>query len=87
MLAHRGDFIVYFNRHTDAPRVWCIATPDRSWEICVASIDLRVPVGTVYKPVPHVAEHHGPPSAYLAGTGAVTVDMKGHAIISEDSGG
>jgi hypothetical protein len=85
MLTHEGEFTVYFNKHIDAPRTWCIAARDRSWEINVVSIELRAPVTTVYDPQPHVADHHGPPSAYFVGRGLVQVDDEGRAIIRGDA--
>lgn len=83
-LNYRGHFTCYFNRHSDAPRVWCVASQDQSWEINVASIDmLGVRLHSRYLPTipPPTDQHDGPPSAYFVGEGEITVSEDGHAVI------
>lgn len=84
MLTYTGQLALYFNRHQDAPRVWCIAPHDRAWELQVPRMRCETPCVSVYKPSGHVAHvdpHDGPPSAYFSTYGTLTVDEGGTAII------
>lgn len=78
-LIYRGQVLVYFNRHADAPRVWCISDKDRAWELQVQSVHKEgARFVTVYLPlVPSQQDHDGPPSAYDQSEGEVTVEVTG----------
>lgn len=82
---YTGRFLVFFNRHTDAPRVWTIAAPGRAWEVNVVSVDIGVPLTTKYDPDVPRGGHDGPPSAWFEGAGTVTVDAEGKATILPDA--
>lgn len=73
-----GKIRVYFNRHKDAPRVWCISDLERRWELQLAHVTLACPMETVYEPlVPTTKDHDGPPTAYLVSAGEVVVEVTG----------
>lgn len=76
-----GDVIVYFNRHADAPRVWSIASPDRSFEIEVASVDIHVSVRSHYQPTDKPRDVA--PAAWLSCHGEVFIRSDGSATIDE----
>lgn len=82
-MTHVGQMIVYFNRHQDAPRVWCIAPPDRAWEIQVQTVIISVPSQSHYNHLPSLPNHDGPPSALFQVAGSLVVDDEGNATITE----
>jgi hypothetical protein len=82
-VTYTGPFLVFFNRHADAPRVWTIAAPGRAWEVNVATIEIETVLTTRYQPQPARADHDGPPSAWFEGYGVVAVDAAGRATIAD----
>lgn len=71
LVAGRGTFRVHFNRHGAAPLVWCVAND--AWELAVSSIEVLVPMRTVYRPKATADDDDGKPSAWLEVTGVLTV--------------
>ena len=83
MITYTGPMIVYFNRHSDAPRVWCVADPERNWELQVKSVIINAPIETHYAGPLQQPNHEGPPSAIMKLSGALVVSNEGHATIEE----
>jgi hypothetical protein len=81
-LRYAGPFALYFNRHADAPRVWCVAALDRGWEINVEGFECEVRLTSRYSPIPQLPDHSGPPAAWLEGNGVVSVGPDGWALIT-----
>lgn len=81
VLTYTGPFLVYFNRHLDFPRVWCIANPRTGWEVNVTALHLDVQLFSRYEKREVKADHSGPPAAWFEGVGTVTVDANGIARI------
>ena len=84
-MTHSGSFLLYFNRHADAPRVWCISAPDRSWEVGVQSIICFVTLTSRYAPDRHDSTRSNDvaPAAWFEGSGEVVVDENGKAYITQ----
>ena len=83
-----GKMLVYFGRHLDAPRVWCVAHPDRAWELQVESVTfVGVSAQTKYNPaIKPQPNHDGPPSAYFEVFGTLNVSVDGRASITLPQG-
>jgi len=80
----RAKVRIYFNRHQDAPRVWCLSDVGRRWEIQLEHILIDgAQVESVYEPlVPSRRDHDGPPSAYQETTHEVQVEVtEGRAVV------
>ena len=78
----RGRVRLYFNRHQDAPRVWCLSDLDCNWEIQLAHVTVQAPLETVYEPLAHARDsHEGPPTAYQVSVGDVLVEVTGHSAV------
>ena len=75
----QGRVRLYFNRHQDVPRVWCISDLDRRWELQLAHVDCdQVHFVTVYDPVAYHdprAPGDKPPSAYQVSVDPVWVEV------------
>lgn len=83
-MRHSGPMWVYFNRKVEAPRVWCVSSPDRTWEICVVSVEIETPSRTYYRPEGADPDHT--PAAWLVTTGNLEVHDDGTATISQLEG-
>lgn len=82
VLSYVGEFHIYFNRHLDWPRVWCIATPTANWEVQVCEVHAGVHLKSCYrKDVEKRPDHSGPPAAWFEGIGRIEVDDTGTARI------
>lgn len=67
-----GTFRVYFNRHSAAPLVWCVATDE--WEMAVRAVFVRgLVVTSVYTPKVTDDDEDGKPSAYFVVRGTLRV--------------
>lgn len=80
-LTFTGRFLLYFNRHADAPLVWNVAPADRAWEVAVRKIEVRVPLFSHYEATEPSKDDEERPSAYFFGDGTVRVDNGGLAVI------
>jgi hypothetical protein len=79
----KGIWKVYFNRHQEATRVWCVAPVSGAWEAAVVSVDIfDGDVLSRYKRLPNPdPELLGPPSAWMEVEGALTLYDNGMAVI------
>lgn len=79
-LRYVGAMRVYFNKHADAPRVWCIRAGQ--WELAVAVVVISgVVVSTTYKPKETDDDDDGVPSAWFDAVGELLVATNGVAHI------
>jgi hypothetical protein len=76
---YAGHMWLYFNRHKDAPRVWCVAPMDRKWEVTVTNITCQVPITTKY--LGPSADHEVTPSAVFECHGQLCLHADGSALI------
>lgn len=79
-LAYTGAFRVYFNSKADAPRVWCLSSLDRKWEVSVAELHFIGHVIDVSRYVP--GQPGQGPTAWFEGRGVVAIDENGVAVIT-----
>lgn len=84
VVTYVGVVRVYFNRHSDAPRVWCVADEKCAWELCVVQVIVQAGVQLVSMHDPEAAilpDHAGPVRAWLQGAARLHVDADGTATL------
>lgn len=78
-----GMFRIYFNRHGDAPRVWCVQQANGHLEIlCKHVVVDGALMATVYKPKEVADEDDGIPSAYFQVYGRLEIEATGSVVIT-----
>lgn len=70
-------FRIYFNRHSAAPLVWCVAGP--GYELALAELVVRTPVTYRYRPKETPDDEDGKPSAWCEAAGTLVIDSIGRA--------